>query len=140
MNNRDFYLFLSSKDSLSFHPNNKGHSFIVELPERVNLDGDWEIALCDFYHNSEVNEILHVFCDLCDYNYIGNSLEPIIRTIYPNNSSSDFQFSSNYYISVKNKSLNRIKVYIRDVNFSLPSSITGDIHLTLHLKRRYGYV
>ena len=48
-----------------------------------------EIWLCDFCHNLEVNEILYVFCDLCDYSYIGNSMEPIIRRIYPNNTSSD---------------------------------------------------
>ena len=104
-------MFISSKDSLSFHPNNKGNNFTVELSERVNLDGDWEIGLCDFYHNLEVNKILYVFCDLCDYSYIGNSLEPIIRRIYPNSTSTDFQFSSNYYINVKNKAINRIKVY-----------------------------
>ena len=140
MNSDNFYLFISSSDSLSFHPDNKGSNFTVELPESVNLHGEWEAALCDFYHNPEVNEILYVFCDLCDYSYIGNSLEPIIRKIYPNSTSTDFQFSSNYYINVKNKNINRIKVYIRDVNFGFPSSVTGDIHLTLHLRRKDGYV
>ena len=114
MNNDNFYLFISSKDSLSFHPDNEGSNFIVELPESVNLYGDWEIALCDFYHNQEVNEILYVFCDLC--------------------------VSSNYYINVNNKTINRIKVYIRDVTFGLPSSITGDIHLTLQFRRKHGNI
>ena len=77
----NFYFFISSRDSLSFYPDNTGYNFTVELPERLNLKGDWEIVLCDFYHAQDVNEILYVFYDLCDYSYIGNSFEPIIRKL-----------------------------------------------------------
>ena len=40
MTEEDFYIFLSSKDSLRFHPDNKGYNFTVELPERVELRGN----------------------------------------------------------------------------------------------------
>ena len=39
MNGKDFFLFISSTDSFSFHPENKTYNFIVELPERLNLVG-----------------------------------------------------------------------------------------------------
>ena len=38
------YFFLSSIDSLNFHPNNKAYNFTVEVPERINLSGDWEVG------------------------------------------------------------------------------------------------
>ena len=49
----DFYIFLSSKDSLRFHPGNKGYNFTVELPERVELRGNWKVALCDIFLNEK---------------------------------------------------------------------------------------
>ena len=47
MNGKDFFVsFL--KDPFSFYPDNKAYHFIVELPERINLVGKWEVGLCDF--------------------------------------------------------------------------------------------
>ena len=42
------FLFISSNDPFSFYPDNKAYHFIVELPERINLVGKWEVSLCDF--------------------------------------------------------------------------------------------
>ena len=61
MDEKNIYLFLSSDDSKNYHPDNVAHSFTVELPERVNLDGNWMIALCDIYTEDLINETLFIF-------------------------------------------------------------------------------
>ena len=53
------YFFLSSIDSLKYHPNNKAYIFTVEVPERSSLTGDWEIGICDFYAGTVTNETLY---------------------------------------------------------------------------------
>ena len=131
----DLYFFLSSSDSLLFHPDNNSYNFIIELPERIHLEGEWVIGLCDFYHSSNLIETIFVLCDICDNSYIGDSLKPILRIIYPNNNQIYFNYKEIYYVKVKNYCLNRLKVYIRDEHFKIPSSITGTTRLTLHLKK-----
>ena len=45
MDHVDIYLFISSRDSIKFHAENKPHTFIPELVERLNLPGRWMVAL-----------------------------------------------------------------------------------------------
>ena len=55
MEEDSIYFFLSSIDSLNFHPNNKAYNFTVEVPERTNLIGDWEVGICDFHVSTVTN-------------------------------------------------------------------------------------
>ena len=74
MDEDSIYFFLSSKDSLKFHPNNKAYNFIVEVPERTTLTGEWEIGICDFHTSSVANETLYLFSDIVDHSYVRNSM------------------------------------------------------------------
>ena len=58
------YFFLSSIDSLNFHPNNKAYNFTVEVPERTSLSGEWEVGICDFYASTVTNEFIFRYCRL----------------------------------------------------------------------------
>ena len=49
MEQKDFFIFLSSEDSLSYHKDNVPSNFIVELKERHQLIGEWEVGICDFF-------------------------------------------------------------------------------------------
>ena len=51
MDQVDIYLFISSRDSIKFHAENKPHTFILELGERLNLPGRWMVALSDINLN-----------------------------------------------------------------------------------------
>ena len=57
----NIYFFLSSIDSLNFHPNNKTYNFTVKVPEGTNLSGDSEVGICDFYASTVTNETLYLF-------------------------------------------------------------------------------
>ena len=75
MNEKDFFKFISSDDSFSFHPENKIYNFIVELPERLNPLGKREVGLCDFFQTESSPEVLYIFTDLCDYSYVKDSIQ-----------------------------------------------------------------
>ena len=58
---KDMYLFISSGDSMMYHPENKPHTFIVEFGERINLTGRWSVALSDLNLNVTTTEICFSF-------------------------------------------------------------------------------
>ena len=103
MCSKDIYLFISSADSKSYHPDNKPHTFIVELGERLNLTGRWLVALSDLNLNVSSAETLYIFCDICDISYFQNSMKPILRMIYPTDTSKSVNFSKRYYIPLASR-------------------------------------
>ena len=129
------YIFMSSNDSNIFHPDNQWDSFIIELNEQIKLDGYWVIALCDVNLDTICNEVLFVYCNLCDHSNVNSSLEPILKVIYPSETVKFFYFQDRYYVPIKQSNFSRIKIYIRDVNKKIPSSRGETLHLTVHLKR-----
>ena len=136
MSSEEIYLFISSADSMIYHPDNKPHSFVVELGERLNLTGRWMVALSDLNLNVASTETLYIFCDICDISYFQNSMKPILRMIYPTETSKSINFSKRCYIPVAQKNFTRLQIYIRDKSMNVPGIMTEDIQLTLHLKNR----
>ena len=130
----DLYFFLNSRDSLFYHKENKPYDFIVELNERYNLKGLWEIALCDINLNTALTDSVYVLSDICDQSYVLNSSEPVCRLIYPSASSTSYSFTNRYYLPIKQKAFTRIRIYIRDTDMTYASRLTHDIQLTLHAR------
>ena len=133
MNN--FYLFISSNDSKNFHLENKSHTFTIELPERIELEDEWEVALVDLCTKNALDKNLYIYSDIADYSYVKSSLEPILRIIYPTVNSINY-FSERYYIRVRQKTLGRIFLYIRDSEGQIPLNFDQEVTLTLHLKKK----
>ncbi|KAL6446795.1 hypothetical protein ACFW04_001315 [Cataglyphis niger] len=56
MREDEFYMILSNNSSMRYFPKNKTTCFTTELPQRVDLHGQWEVALmeiqfpCSFLH------------------------------------------------------------------------------------------
>ena len=136
MGYNDFYIFLSSRDSNKSHPDNVLQDFQVELPERLLLEGDWEIALIDFYHNGNIAETIVVNCDLCDYSYIHNGYDQILRIIYPQ-SNKYIYFPIKLYQRIKVNNFQKIHIYIKDSNQLFPTLDGDEIKLTLHFRKIY---
>ena len=136
MEQRSFFIFLTSEDSLLYHQDNVPSNFIVELEERLQLTGDWEVGICDFFCSENIPEKCYIFSDIVDYSYIRNSLEPILRTIMPSISTSGYIFPKIFYFPIKVNSLNRIRVYIKDNQLRLVSGLTAPVSVTLHFRKR----
>lgn len=62
----DFYLTLPSNSSLSIFPNNKQTEYRTKLSSIRNLDGQWEVALCELrypcsWHNISKDQLWFKF-------------------------------------------------------------------------------
>ena len=134
MGESDLYFFLSSRDSLFYHKENKPYDFTVELNETFNLKGLWEIALCNINLNTPLTDSIYVFSDICDQSYVLNSSEPVIKLVYPSGSSTSYSFTNRYYLPIKQKTLSRIRIYLRDRDMNSVSRLSEDIQLTLHAR------
>ena len=94
MEQNSFFIFLSSEDSLSYHPDNNPYNFIVELKESLQIIGEWEVGICDFFCSETISQKCYIFSDIVDYSYVRNSLEPILRTLMPSTPHLLFFFRS----------------------------------------------
>lgn len=50
MKNNDFYLTLMSNSSLNYYPENKTSTFTVHLPQKIQLLGEWSVALAELHY------------------------------------------------------------------------------------------
>ena len=58
------------------------------------------MALCDIFLNEKISETLMVFSDICDYSFVRDSLEPILRMVMPNNKRSQL-LPDRFYLGVR---------------------------------------
>ena len=135
MEQKDFFVFLSSEDSLSYHQDNSPSNFVVELKERLQLIGEWEVGICDFFCSETISHKCYIFSDIVDYSYVRNSLEPLLRTLIPSNSSTSYIFPKIFYFPIKVNSLTRIRIYIKDNQLRLLSTLTVPVSVTLHFRK-----
>ena len=136
MEEKDFFIFLSSEDSLSYHKDNVPSNFIVELKERHQLIGEWEVGICYFFCSENISQKCYIFSDIVDYSYVRNSLEPLLRTLIPSSPSSSYIFPKIFYFPIKVNSLSRIRIYIKDNQLRLLSTLTAAVTVTLHFRKR----
>ena len=129
------FIYLSSTDSPEFYPQNEPYEFTVELPENLNLEGNWHCALLSF--SQPVSDDVTIFCDILDYSFIQNTYKPVLHQI----SEQDIYFSdfpNLHYMKVKDSSIKRIKISIlKSTNLTPPSPAPADsrTQLALHFKK-----
>ena len=76
------YLYLSSKDSLLYYPNNEAGNFIVVLPKTFHLDEKWECALLELRLPQSVPiNYLFVCADFIEDSYVRNQFFPVLTGI-----------------------------------------------------------
>ena len=134
---KSFYVFLSSEDSLLYHQDNIPSNFTVELKERIQLTGEWEVGICEYFCSAAIREKCYIFSDVVDYSYVRNTLEPILRSPLPSESASSYIFSKVFYFfPIKVNGISRIRVYIKDNKLNLLTSLTDAVYITLHFRKR----
>ena len=111
----NFYLFLSSQDSLDVRKNNSSSDFWIQLPKTYSLEGQWLCALkqvsftCDFKPKTRR---LYVCSDIVEESYVRNTLVPIVRNIEIYNKSKKYlteNFDDDIYLPVNVTQLTSIK-------------------------------
>ena len=121
------YLNLASTDSLSSHPENVWHDFIIELPQP--LIGTFRCALLEFYSELAMSEDIYVFSDICEPQFVHDSTQPLLRIV-----SDAGEVSIPHFKLVSREVVQRIRIYLRDHNFEIPSQNIGNVRITLELE------
>lgn len=106
-----FYLFLYCGDSMSTHVDNHAGDFVVDLPKRYLLEGNWECALTELTLSSQLeypSHRLYVCADIVEESYARNRVLPLLRVIEPVD-QDPLEFGLPYYVKLRNADLNRLR-------------------------------
>ena len=136
----------SSDDATLF--DNKPYDFNVQLDKQTPIEGNWVVALTEIKVNytgttKQVKD-LYVYTNVCTGSIVGKSKKPLIRRVHidTNNTSktsktlsSNVVFDTPYYVPVRMKDLDQIRIYIKDEKDADCSFIDGETCATLHSKR-----
>ena len=123
------HLYLSSLDSLSAFPDNLWYDFTVLLPKPLDLQGVYSCALLEIDFDKKLNKDVYLFCDMCEYSYLRDGYQPILRVIQKTS-----VFTKLIYIPVKTSRINTIRIYIRDEEGQVPSLNVKSCRCTISLK------
>ncbi len=116
------YLYLSSTDS-PVHSQNTPVDFTVELPQSLQLDGNWECALLDINRHNVL-----VYCDWCQESVIHGAWLPMLRKVNNKN------IVRPRYVPIYMDHHARIRLYIKDLSNRTPSFGNQASMCTLHLR------
>ena len=129
---KEIFLYVNSKDSLSFHPENNPSDFTVELPEIINFNSCWVICLTEIYIRDDLTYPINIFCDICEQSIQDGELKSILKVIYPD----CIQFSNLHYIPIKVSSVSRIRFSIKGGSTGKESVLSNPVQMSLHLYRK----
>ena len=137
----DFYLFLSSQDSLYVRKNNNTPDFWIQLPKTYSLEGQWLCALkqvsftCDFKPKTRR---LYLCSDIVGESYVRNTLVPVVRNIEIYKKAKKYlteNFEDDTYLSMDVTHLTSVRVYLRDSDLKPIQFDSNDLHCVLHFKK-----
>jgi hypothetical protein len=129
-----YYIFLSDTDSKTLYPNNSGNNFTAYLPQSLDLQGTWMVAVtCVALEttNPSFPGVL-VCCDLCEDSIVGDARYPILRNLTFLKRRVSWEFTNLEYHRVKKNRANSIRIYIKEKLNPVPIT---KFMCTLHLKR-----
>ena len=132
---RKHYLFLSSRDSEIYYPDNKPTDFTIELTETLNLPGEWEHSLLEIFFTKRITDDIVVFCDICTNSNIHNTKLPVLRYMQNGTYRNNNSFMQSISVPITQSQLQRLRVYLRTVSGAIPTFINEPVRCTLLLKR-----
>ena len=137
----DFYLFLSSQDSLDARKNNNTSEFWIQLHKTYSLEGQWLCALKQVSftcHFEPKTRRLYLCSDIVEESYVRNTLVLVVRNIEIYNKSKKYlteNFEDDLYLSVNVTHLTSVRVYLRDSDLKPVQFDSNDLHCVLYFKK-----
>ena len=117
-------MYISSSDSLAYHPLNEPSSFSIELPgPYYNVK---RIALLEFGCKN-FNESVYVLCDLVERNLVHDDSRAVLRYI-----SDVGEIQNPLFVDTIRESFNRISFTVLTQNMIEPTDL-GAVHMILAL-------
>lgn len=139
--NNTFYIYLSSQDSRRYFPTNRASNFTVQLPEVINLEGNWEIGLVEVYFHladdiTRPHLELEIISNVCQDSIKGGEKLAILRNIFPTKRKAQFiTFPYVFYLPLRQHELNQISIYIRDLGGEEAIFLKGSVGCTLEFRQ-----
>ena len=153
----DFYLFISSKDSLQFHKDNCYHDFIVELGREYDVTpsqlfrsrSNWSVALVEIKLESDVGEPspqikddLLVVCNVVSPSFIKGTERRILRPLPVGKSGQLLSLAQAYYMSLSTTCFSRLHITLLDKDLNKlkaeegwPEEAEHTLSCTLHFQK-----
>ena len=134
-----FYLFVSSSDSLEYFPDNKPCDFNVKLPQTLELTGTWTCSLRDIKCVTTSDKDLYVYSDFLQDSYVNNKKLPLLQYISGEQGKVVRNFDGSICPRLARRDLSSIHVYIRDSKMN-SAPLTGErTTCTLHFEKSNEY-
>lgn len=131
-------MVLRSFDSKEVHKHNETFDFRVKLDTPLCLDGSWVVAMTeitmDKLKTSYRKQNFYVYSNICKESFVGPTLLPLLRKVYFT-STFGMIYDTPSYTPVNSKYIHDIHIYIKDDTDKIASYLTGDLTVTLHLKK-----
>jgi len=84
----DFYMVLPSNASPQVYPENKTSNYKIQLSERVELHGEWEVALMEFHYPNTIQQV--------------SEGENVVHMTHPGGKTETYRLHTGHYITKEN--------------------------------------
>jgi len=137
------YIYLDSRESTEYFPDNCTDSFVVRLTKNTQLlpYGQWLVTIADIdLPPLQLNykpKFLALYSDICAPSIYGGGLKQVLHRIYYRELrlARPIVFNPPRYKKVSTESLNSIHLYLLDDEGNRPSFEKGPLLCTLHIKQ-----
>ena len=122
-------IYASSSDSPKIYPDNNPNDFTIELPEQINFNSKWPIALTEIYILDTITHPIYIYSDICTPSINKGKMEPLLKVIYPD----CVHFSNLTYVPINTSYFKRLRFYIKGGESGNDSILTKKVRVSLHL-------
>lgn len=126
---KEFYIYLSSRDSIQTFSSNTSSDFSVVLPDRVHLNReDWSCGLVDLTLPHALEEPAYLCSNICQETITGTGKLPVLRRVI------DMYTEPSHVIHVplKSREISIISMYLERENGIRVAFTSGTSYATLH--------
>jgi hypothetical protein len=136
----DFFVFLTSNTNLTEHPNNTASEFICHLPEEININFNYKVAIWDLIlppiKEKEEALLICIYSDIVSPSILSSALSNVLKITTPNRSKQAKceDIENPVYLPVSRTSFQTISILLtnqKGEKISVNNSISA---LTLHFK------
>lgn len=130
---KDFYIHLSSDESLKYFPQNSASQFSVYFPEVLDLTGIWMCAMVEVSMPASSTGDLYVACDIVEGVLTSTGKFPILRRLFKK--AKYMEFINRQYVRVTRIDLQSLSIKVIDTDGSPITFTSGRTRCTLHIKK-----
>jgi hypothetical protein len=135
----DFFVFLTSNTNLKEHPLNTSSEFICHIPEEININFNYKVALWDLILPPSKDEslLIFVYSDIVAPSILSSTLSNVLKITTPNRTkfASCEDIENPVYLPIAKTSFQTISILFTDQKgdkITFQKSISA---LTLHFKQ-----